>query len=172
MSGEKKSQIIKDFAEGKINLLVSTTVIEVGIDVPDATLIVIEHAERFGLSQIHQMRGRVGRREREGKCILVIPDNLSENSENRIKILEKESDGFKIAEYDLEIRGPGDILGTRQHGFSDIKVEALKDTKLISIAREIAKKVVFENLIPEEEIIFSKTFEIFLQDKADLVMSG
>jgi ATP-dependent DNA helicase RecG len=111
MSGEKKTEIIKDFTEGKINLLVSTTVIEVGIDVPDATLIVIERAERFGLSQIHQLRGRVGRREKEGKCILVIPDNLSENSENRIRILEKESDGFKIAEYDLEIRGPGDILG-------------------------------------------------------------
>jgi ATP-dependent DNA helicase RecG len=172
MSGEKKTEIIKDFTEGKINLLVSTTVIEVGIDVPDATLIVIERAERFGLSQIHQLRGRVGRREKEGKCILVIPDNLSENSENRIRILEKESDGFKIAEYDLEIRGPGDILGTRQHGFSDLKVEALKDTKLISLAREIARKVVFGDLRPEEERIFTKTFEIFLQDKADLVMSG
>ena len=173
MSGEKKNEVIKSFLNGEISLLVSTTVIEVGIDVPDATMIVIEHAERFGLSQLHQLRGRVGRRDKEGTCILIIPDNLSENSEKRIRLLEREQDGFKIAEADLEMRGPGDILGTRQHGFSDIKIEVLKDTKLISFAREIAKTVVFEpKLAPEEKLEFEKKFSVFLGDKSHFVISG
>ena len=174
MPGDRKTEVIKSFAEGRIRVLVSTTVIEVGIDVPDATMIVIERAERFGLSQIHQLRGRVGRREKEGKCILVIPDRLSENSEHRIRILEKESDGFKIAEADLELRGPGDILGTRQHGYSDFKTEILKDTKIISLAREEAKKLLSDPLyISEgERKFFEKFFEVFLSDKAELVMSG
>jgi ATP-dependent DNA helicase RecG len=173
MSGEKKNEIIKSFLNGQVSLLVSTTVIEVGIDVPDATMIVIEHAERFGLSQLHQLRGRVGRRDKEGTCILIIPDNLSENSEKRIRLLEREQDGFKIAEADLEMRGPGDILGTRQHGFSDIKIEVLKDTKLISFAREIAKTVVFESVLDnEEKLEFERKFSVFLGDKSNLVISG
>ena len=174
MPGEKKSEVIKSFAEGKIRVLVATTVIEVGIDVPDATMIVIERAERFGLSQIHQLRGRVGRREKEGKCILIIPDRLSESSERRIRILERESDGFKIAEADLELRGPGDILGTKQHGYSDFKTEILKDTKIISLAREEAKKLLSDPLYVSEgeRKFFEKFFEVFLSDKAELVMSG
>lgn len=172
MPGDMKSSIIKDFADGKTKVLVATTVIEVGIDVPDATMIVIERAERFGLSQIHQMRGRVGRREKEGKCILIIPDKLSDNSERRIRILEKEVDGFKIAEADLEIRGPGDILGTRQHGYSDFKTEMLKDVKIISSAREEVKKLIADHSNSAERKFLEIFFETFLSDKAEFVMSG
>ncbi len=173
MPGQKKAEIISAFVEGRVRLLVSTTVIEVGIDVPDATLIIIEHAERFGLAQLHQLRGRVGRKDRPGRCILVIPENLSEQSRERVKIMERETDGFKIAELDLDIRGPGDILGVRQHGFSELKTEMLKDTKLISFAREVAKDFIFSGTVPENErrVIFT-AFQKLLGDKANFVMSG
>lgn len=174
MPGDKKAEIIKLFAEGRINILVSTTVIEVGIDVPDATMIVIEHAERFGLSQLHQLRGRVGRKDKEGKCILVIPDKLSELSEKRIRILERESNGFKISEEDLNIRGPGEILGIKQHGASELKVEFLKDVKIISQAREIAKILSTQEVIrnPDELKMFEKILDKFLSGKVYLTMSG
>ncbi|MCS7214399.1 MAG: ATP-dependent DNA helicase RecG [Candidatus Calescibacterium sp.] len=174
MPGDKKAEVIKDFAEGKIRILVSTTVIEVGIDVPDATMIVIEHAERFGLSQIHQLRGRVGRKDKEGKCILVIPDKISENSEKRIRILEKENNGFKISEEDLNIRGPGEILGIKQHGANELKVEYIKDLKLISFAREIAKSIANQDVIEhnDEKILFEKIVDKFLSDKIPFTMSG
>ena len=174
LPGEKKAETIKLFAEGKIRILVSTTVIEVGIDVPDATMIVIEHAERFGLSQLHQLRGRVGRKDKQGKCILVIPDKVSELSEKRIRILERENNGFKISEEDLNIRGPGEILGIKQHGASEVKIEFLKDIKIIAKARDIAKTLSNQENIqdPEEREMFEKILDKFLSDKFYLTMSG
>ena len=106
----------------KTKLLVSTTVIEVGIDFPDANLIIIENANKFGLAQLHQLRGRVGRGHKQGKCILLFKDNLSKNSIQRIKILKKSSDGFFIAEEDMKMRGFGDIIGYQQSGEKFLKL--------------------------------------------------
>ena len=127
------------FVSRKFDILVSTTVIEVGIDVPNATIIVIEHAERFGLSQLHQLRGRVGRGPGKSKCILMTSGKLSEDGEKRIRVMESTCDGFRIAEADLEIRGPGDFLGTRQAGMPDFRVaNILRDGNLLESARRAA----------------------------------
>jgi len=118
---------------------VATTVIEVGIDVPNATLMVIEHSERFGLSQLHQLRGRVGRGAHRSRCILLTPGKLSEDGERRLRVMEATTDGFRIAEADLEIRGPGDFLGTRQSGMPDFRVASiLRDGAILEQAREAA----------------------------------
>ena len=109
------------FAKGDIQLLVATTVIEVGIDVPNAVIMVIENAERFGLSQLHQLRGRIGRGEYKSDCIL-ISDVKGEETKNRLSVIKNTADGFKIADADLEMRGPGDFLGKRQHGLPDMRI--------------------------------------------------
>jgi ATP-dependent DNA helicase RecG len=131
------------FVEGTTQILVSTTVIEVGVDVPDATLMVVEHAERFGLAQLHQLRGRVGRRDRIGTCVLVARA-ASEDSEARLRAMLETSDGFRIADADLRIRGPGEFLGTRQHGrLPDLRIaDLVRDTRLVSLARETALETV------------------------------
>jgi ATP-dependent DNA helicase RecG len=127
------------FEAGESQVLVSTTVIEVGVDVPGATLMIVEHAERFGLAQLHQLRGRVGRGERPGTCVLVAR-GTSEDSEARLAALLETTDGFAIAEADLRIRGPGEFLGTRQHGrLPDLRVaDLVRDARLVSAAREAA----------------------------------
>jgi ATP-dependent DNA helicase RecG len=115
---------------------VATTVIEVGIDVPNATLMVVEHAERFGLSQLHQLRGRVGRGSAKSRCILLTAGKISEEGGKRLRVMEATCDGFKIAEADLEIRGPGDFLGTRQAGLPDFRVaNILRDGRILEDAR-------------------------------------
>jgi ATP-dependent DNA helicase RecG len=116
MRSDEKSAIMSEFKAGRIHILVSTTVIEVGVDVPNATIIGIEHAERFGLSQLHQLRGRVGRGEHESFCYLLASRRGGDLAAERLHILETTTDGFKIAEADLEMRGPGEFLGTRQSG--------------------------------------------------------
>lgn len=117
----------------------ATTVIEVGIDVPNANLMVIEHAERFGLSQLHQLRGRVGRGSHRSRCILLTQGNLSEEGRKRLQVMEATTDGFRIAEADLEIRGPGDFLGTRQAGMPDFRVASiLRDGAILEQARSTA----------------------------------
>jgi ATP-dependent DNA helicase RecG len=128
------------FASGETSILVATTVIEVGVDVPNATLMVIEHAERFGLAQLHQLRGRVGRGERGGHCVLVARGS-SEKSEMRLRAMTSTRDGFKIADADLEIRGPGDFLGTRQSGhLPELRIaDLLRDVHLVAVARGIAR---------------------------------
>lgn len=133
----QKEQIMQEFVTRKYDALVSTTVIEVGVDVPNASIMVIEGADRFGLAQIHQLRGRVGRGEHPGSCMLVLADNG--HPSKRLRLLERESDGFRLAEYDLELRGPGAIYGTMQHGALDLRVAKITDTKLISQARQAAK---------------------------------
>ena len=116
LSLSEKDKLLKDFANKKFKILVSTTVIEVGVDFPDANLIIIENAEKFGLAQLHQLRGRVGRGNKQGICVLVFKTNLTNKAAKRIRILKKINDGFEIAEQDLKLRGFGDILGFKQSG--------------------------------------------------------
>ena len=121
MKADEKKTVMTDFSQGKTDLLISTTVIEVGVDVPNAVIMVIENADCFGLSQLHQLRGRVGRGEAKSTCILIASDENREENQ-RLKILESTTDGFKIADEDLKLRGPGDFLGSRQHGLPDLKI--------------------------------------------------
>lgn len=137
---EEKERVMEAFRNGEVQILVSTSVIEVGIDVPNASVMVIEGAERFGLAQLHQLRGRVGRGASQGYCLL-IGNPQTEEARQRIKALLKYSDGFKIAEEDLRLRGPGELLGTRQHGFSDFRVvDIFRDACLLPKTREAALK--------------------------------
>ncbi len=141
MSGAEKEAVMERFRQQEFDLLVSTTVIEVGVDVPNASLMIIENAERFGLSQLHQLRGRVGRGEYESYCILIAGDR-SKKTQHRLEVIEKYSDGFIIAEKDLELRGPGEMRGTRQSGLPDLVLGDLaKDGDVIEKSRELAKKI-------------------------------
>ena len=135
---------MRRFAQGETQLLVSTTVIEVGVDVPNATVMVIENAERFGLSQLHQLRGRVGRGGSQSYCILVTDYKLSEDTRKRMEIMVGSNDGFEIAEADLKLRGPGDIEGTQQSGIAlDLKIASLsRDEQLLQYVREVAREIV------------------------------
>lgn len=139
MKDQEKDSVMKDFQDKKIDLLVATTVIEVGIDVPHASLMVIEHAERFGLSQLHQLRGRVGRRDIPSTCILLADYKVSADARKRLKVMEKTTDGFVLAEEDLIIRGPGDFLGTRQSGLPDFRIASIiRDARFLNDAKEDA----------------------------------
>jgi ATP-dependent DNA helicase RecG len=130
---------MRSFKAREVDILVATTVIEVGIDVPNATVMVIEHAERFGLSQLHQLRGRVGRGSEQSRCILLTGSRLSEDGGKRLQVMAETCDGFKIAEADLEIRGPGDFLGTRQAGLPEFRVaDILRDARILEQARKEA----------------------------------
>lgn len=134
MNSKEKESVMRSFAEGETQLLISTTVIEVGVDVPNAVIMVIENAERFGLSQLHQLRGRIGRGKHSSECILV-SDSNSEETKMRLGVIKSSQDGFKIADADLEMRGPGDFLGSRQHGLPDMKIADLfADRKVLTFA--------------------------------------
>jgi ATP-dependent DNA helicase RecG len=142
MKSDEKDQVMEQFRQNEIQVLVSTTVIEVGVDVPNSNIMIIEHAERFGLSQLHQLRGRVGRGEYKSFCILIMGYAVSEEGRQRTEMMEKSSDGFKIAEFDLELRGPGEFMGTRQSGLSGFKLANLvRDRELLQQAREAAFEV-------------------------------
>ncbi|HEU5163407.1 MAG TPA: helicase-related protein, partial [Thermoanaerobaculia bacterium] len=139
MPADEKERTMAAFKRGEIDLLVSTTVIEVGIDVPNASAMVILDADRFGLSQLHQLRGRVGRGTRKSWCILIRDESSAEEAKQRLRLFEETRDGFEVAEKDLQLRGPGDFFGTRQSGaprfrFGDI----LRDFQLMELAREAA----------------------------------
>ena len=139
MKSTEKDDVMGRFRRGEIHILVATTVIEVGVDVPNANIMVIEHAERFGLSQLHQLRGRVGRGEYKSFCVLVLGHALSEEAHKRADIMESTNDGFKIAEADLEMRGPGEFLGTRQSGLPGFKLANLvRDVAVLQLARQSA----------------------------------
>lgn len=142
MKPAEKEAVMREFAQGGINLLVSTTVIEVGVDVPNAVVMVVENAERFGLSQLHQLRGRVGRGKIQSYCIL-ISDAMGKQSKERLKTLCETNDGFEIAEKDLKLRGPGDFFGKRQHGLPELKIaDIAQDMGLLRKAREAADDVI------------------------------
>jgi ATP-dependent DNA helicase RecG len=143
MKPEEKESVMRSFKAMETDVLVATTVIEVGIDVPNATVMVIEHAERFGLSQLHQLRGRVGRGSDRSRCLLMAGGRLSAEAEKRLKVMEETTDGFRIAEADLEIRGPGDFLGTRQAGIPEFRTASiLRDAGILEKARVQAFAVV------------------------------
>lgn len=141
MKPKEKDKVMSDFAEGKTQLLIATTVIEVGVDVPNAVIMVIENAEMFGLSQLHQLRGRVGRGKEKSTCILV-SDAQNEEAQTRLKVMCKTSDGFKIADEDLRLRGPGDFFGSRQHGLPKMRIaNLLTDMKTLKEAQTEAKSI-------------------------------
>lgn len=141
MSSYEKEEVMRSFKDGKINVLVSTTVIEVGVNVPNATVMIIENAERFGLAQLHQLRGRVGRGEHKSFCILVSEGKTKEACE-RLKVLTKTNDGFEIAEKDMEQRGTGEFFGFRQHGLPELKLaDIIKDMEILKEARETARGI-------------------------------
>jgi ATP-dependent DNA helicase RecG len=146
LAAEEKAALMAAFQAGAIHVLVSTTVIEVGVDVPNASLMVIESAERFGLAQLHQLRGRVGRGPRPSECILLFGERLTENARARLKAIYETGDGFRLAELDLALRGEGDLLGERQSGdpllrFADLTLDAA----LIDEAREAALRLIDED---------------------------
>lgn len=151
MRSSEKEQTMNDFKEKKIDLLICTTVVEVGVDVPNASVMMIENAERFGLSQLHQLRGRVGRGSFESHCILVT-DNTGEECVRRMKIMSSTSDGFKISEEDLKMRGPGDFFGSRQHGLPPLKMAELAgNMELVSDTRSIAEKLLKDDPMLEKK---------------------
>lgn len=146
MRQEEKNRIMESFRRGEIQVLVSTTIVEVGIDVPNATVILVEEAQRFGLAQLHQLRGRVGRGAYSSYCLLVARGNLTEEAKRRLKVMEETNDGFRIAEEDLAIRGPGDIMGIRQWGQMKFKVAELpRDLRLLLLARREAFRLIKED---------------------------
>ena len=152
------------FVRGETDILVATTVIEVGVDVPNAALMIVENAERFGLSQLHQLRGRVGRGAFKSWCILV-SDNKSEDVKARLSIMTRTNNGFEIAEEDLRLRGPGDFFGSRQHGLPEMHVADLgADTQVLKIAQEEAKALLAADpqlALPEHEALRARIAELF-----------
>jgi len=151
LGADEKEEVMRRFKEGQTKILVSTTVIEVGVDVPNASVMVIEQAERFGLSQLHQLRGRVGRGAAQSYCILVT-DKLNDTARERIRTLVDSTDGFFIAEMDLKLRGPGEFFGTKQSGLPSLRVaNILRDAEILQIARREA--VDFVAKPPSEELL-------------------
>ncbi len=139
MNADEKESVMRRFQAGEIRILVSTTVVEVGVDVPEATVMMVEHAERFGLSQLHQLRGRVGRGSRPSLCFLMVGNEQGEEAAARLSVMEKTNDGFRIAEEDLKIRGPGDFAGVRQSGIPDLVFsDIVRDAQVLAKSREIA----------------------------------
>jgi ATP-dependent DNA helicase RecG len=152
MKSADKDQVMQDFSDGKLDILVSTTVVEVGVDVPNATVMMIEDADQYGLSQLHQLRGRVGRSEHQSYCFLVTSD--SKKPSQRLKEIEKSNDGFYLAEVDMKLRGPGEIYGKAQHGALNLQVATLGDTKLIARAQKAAERFIEsgENLLQYKQL--------------------
>lgn len=159
MPNEEKEKVMNEFKAGKYDILVSTTVVEVGVDVPNATVIMIENAERFGLSQLHQLRGRVGRSDKQSYCIL-IAQTASKQTKDKLSVLTQTNNGFVVAQKDLEIRGPGEFLGTRQSGIADFGLaDLVNDVKILEQARELAFKFVKEHDIDDYPILKDEVFK-------------
>jgi len=152
LKAKEKDEIMNDFKKRKIDILVSTSVIEVGVDIPNATIMIIEGADRFGLAQLHQFRGRIGRGEIQSYCFL-FTDSNNKKTNQRLKAIITAKNGFELAEKDLKIRGAGDFIGTRQWGLPDLAMASLNNLELIKKARQAAKIVLEKNLItPEIEL--------------------
>jgi ATP-dependent DNA helicase RecG len=149
MSADEKDDIMRRFKSGELQILVATTVIEVGVDVPNASAMVIEHAERFGLSQMHQLRGRIGRGSAKSYCVLMTGGKISEEAQQRLDTMVATTDGFEVAEKDLELRGPGEFFGTRQAGMPSLRVANLiRDRKLLELAKHEARALL-QDATPE-----------------------
>jgi ATP-dependent DNA helicase RecG len=165
MKSAEKQSVMAEFSAGDIQLLVATTVIEVGVDVPNASLMVIEHAERMGLSQLHQLRGRVGRGAAKSACILIYQTPLSETARARLKIIYESSDGFEIAQADLHLRGPGEFLGVRQSGTPMLKIADLeRDADLLELAQSLA-----DDLLKNHPVEAQKHLDRWLSRGEELV---
>ena len=165
LSKDEKDKILENFLRKKIDILVSTTVIEVGIDFPNANVIIIENANKFGLSQLHQLRGRVGRGEKDAFCLLLFKSNLSENAKKRIKILKNTNDGFKISEEDMKLRGYGDLLGFKQSGLKNFRLaDPVQNEDLFNLAEKEIKKIENENYDLKKYMPLLKMY-----DRADIL---
>ncbi|MGM0636478.1 MAG: ATP-dependent DNA helicase RecG [Bacteroidota bacterium] len=168
MKPEDKAYEMNRFVEGKTQIMVATTVIEVGVNVPNASVMVIESAERFGLSQLHQLRGRVGRGAEQSYCILMTSHKLSNDSKTRLETMTQTNDGFKIAEVDLKLRGPGDLMGTQQSGVLNLKIaDIVKDGSILQLARKYAYKVLKEDpsLQKKENFFINHTYQQITKKK-------
>lgn len=175
MKSEEKDKVMQAFKSGKIQVLVSTTVIEVGVDVPNATVMIIENAERFGLPQLHQLRGRVGRGTKESSCFLIAQYPISNDARTRLDTLSKTNDGFRIAEVDLKLRGPGEFFGTKQHGLPKLRIaDIVKDTELLLKARDEAFRLAREDkqILDSENIPVRAHFFKNYRDKFELAQVG
>ncbi|MCU7806775.1 MAG: ATP-dependent DNA helicase RecG, partial [Candidatus Thiodiazotropha sp. (ex Semelilucina semeliformis)] len=151
---EQKEQVMSRFKAGELDLLIATTVIEVGVDVPNASLMIIENAERLGLAQLHQLRGRVGRGSAESHCVLMYHAPLSLNAKTRLAILRESSDGFYIAQKDLEMRGPGEVLGTRQTGDMQLRIaDLVRDQDMLDEVREVAERMLQDHPLQAEQLV-------------------
>ncbi len=158
MKSEAKERIMSAFAAGQIHILVSTTVVEVGVDVPNASVMLVEHAERFGLSQLHQLRGRVGRGSASSYCVLLYQSPWTDEARERLKALASTSDGFAIAERDLELRGPGDFFGTRQSGLPKLRTgDLVRDRDIMEAAHREARSIVADGGLTPELLDFVQT---------------
>jgi ATP-dependent DNA helicase RecG len=169
---DQKDQVMEEFRRGKIDLLVGTSVIEVGVHAPGATMMVIEHPERFGLSQLHQLRGRVGRGQHASQCLLIAYPSISEDGKARLDAIQKSTDGFVIAEQDLKIRGPGDFMGTRQSGMPILRVaNLLRDIKILEAARKEAFQLLDRDpdLKQPEHQNLKRAMKSYLGDKLNLL---
>ncbi len=169
MKGEEKDRIMRSFASGELDILVATSVVEVGIDVPNASVIMIESAERFGLAQLHQFRGRVGRGSHKSYCIL-ISEAATPDAVERLRSMETIHDGFRLAEKDLELRGPGDFFGTRQSGLPPLRLARLSDTQTLSLARRVARRLYDQDpdLSRPEHAPLAERVRLFWQQHTDL----
>lgn len=169
MSSAEKEEAINKFRNNETQILVSTTVVEVGVDVPNATVMLIENAERFGLSQLHQLRGRVGRGADRSYCLLMSHSNATEDAYQRLKVLESSQDGFFIAEMDMRLRGPGEVLGTRQSGLADFALASLvADQAVLELAREAAEKVIAK----DESLMRWPNLKFELEERYKKLMGG
>jgi ATP-dependent DNA helicase RecG len=145
MKEKDKTKIIQDFQKHKTHILVSTTVVEVGIDIPDANVIVIENAERYGLAQLHQLRGRVGRNNQESWCLLLSSLQNNDKVKSRLKFFSQEHQGIKIAEFDLQQRGPGEVYGTAQSGIPKLKIAHFGNSSFLELIRKAAHEILNVN---------------------------
>ncbi len=173
MKAREREQVMESFKKGEVDILVSTTVIEVGVDVPNATLMIIIHTERFGLSQLHQLRGRIGRGSHESCCVLLAYAPYGEEARRRLDIMVKSGDGFRIAEEDLSIRGPGEFLGTRQSGMPDLRIaNIMRDAEILNEARRDAFSIIGKDPDLKGYPLLRKSLETFWQGKIELFETG
>ena len=170
MTAQEKEVVMRDFYRGDLDILVCTPVVEVGIDVPNATVMLIEGADRFGLAQLHQFRGRVGRGEQQSYCLL-LAESPTESGEQRLEIITSTQDGFKLADEDLAMRGPGEFFGTRQSGLPDLKVARLSDLRVLEEARSVAQEIWGEDPaldMPKNRLLATRVDEFWRRGKGDL----